>query len=296
MKIDPKEISTGELHGLMLGTIGPRPIAFASTADKEGNVNLSPYSFFNVFSSKPPVLIFSPARRVRGNTIKHTLENAMETREVVVNVVNHAIVEQMSLSSTEYEKGVNEFTKAGLTEVPSERVKPPRVAESPASYECRVRDIIHLGYEGGAGNLILCEVLLAHFNDAIFDAHGRPDPYKTDLVGRMGGDWYCRANGEALFTLPKPNREKGIGVDSMPETVRNSVVLTGNNLGRLGNISALPSMEEVAAFAKRPEILELLQRFRNDPESLEYHLHLHTQNLLKENQVYNAWLTLLQAF
>lgn len=296
MRVDPNEISTKELHGLMLGTIGPRPIAFASTVDGAGNVNLSPYSFFNVFSSKPPTLIFSPARRVRDNTIKHTLENAMETKEVVVNVVNHAIVEQMSLSSTEYDKGVNEFVKSGLTEVASEKVKPPRVAESPASYECVVKEVIHLGEHGGAGNLIICEVVLAHFNDEIFGENGQPDPYKTDLVGRMGGDWYCRANGGALFTLPKPIQNKGIGVDQIPESIRNSMVLTGNNLGRLGNVEALPTEEEVAQFGTQPEIAELLQRFQNDRESLEYHLHEHAQNLLKENQVHNAWLTLLQAF
>ena len=296
MRVDPKDISTGALHGLMLGTIGPRPIAFASTVDGEGRVNLSPYSFFNVFSSNPPTLIFSPARRVRDNTIKHTLENAMETGEVVVNVVNHAIVEQMSLSSTEYEKGVNEFVKSGLTEVASEVVKPPRVAESPAAYECKVKEVIHLGEEGGAGNLIICEVLLVHFHDDIFDENGKPDPFKTDLVGRMGGDWYCRANGDSLFTLPKPLREKGIGVDQIPEGIRNSEVLTGNNLGRLGNISALPTDEEVAEFAQRPEIVDLMRRFRNDRESLEYHLHEHAQTFLNDNQTHMAWLTLLQAY
>lgn len=296
MRVDPKEISTGALHGLMLGTIGPRPIAFASTVDAEGNVNLSPYSFFNVFSSNPPTMIFSPARRVRDNTIKHTLENAMATGEVVINVVNHAIVEQMSLSSTEYDRGVNEFTKSGLTEVASEVVKPPRVAESPAAYECKVKDIIHLGQEGGAGNLIICEVVLAHFHDDIFDADGKPNPFKTDLVGRMGGDWYCRANDNALFTLPKPNRDKGIGVDQIPEGIRNSVVLTGNNLGRLGNISELPSEEQIAEFGQRPEIQELMQRFRNDRESLEYQLHQHAQTFLNDNQTHMAWLTLLQAY
>ena len=295
MTIDPKDISTQQLHGLLLGTIGPRPIAFASTVDAEGRVNLSPYSFFNVFSSNPPTLIFSPARRVRDNTLKHTLENAMATKEVVINVVNHAIVEQMSLSSTEYDRGVNEFVKAGLTGVPSERVKPPRVAESPAAYECKVKEVIHLGQEGGAGNLVLCEVVLAHFSDDILDANGKPDPFKTDLVGRMGGDWYCRANGEALFTLPKPNREKGIGVDQIPESIRNSMVLTGNNLGRLGNIAKLPSSEEIFEFGQRPEIQEQLLRFRNDRESLEYHLHKYAQELLNDNQVQQAWLTLLQA-
>lgn len=295
MKVDPKEISTPELHGLMLGTIGPRPIAFASTVDGAGNVNLSPFSFFNVFSANPPMLIFSPARRVRGNTQKHTLENAMKTREVVISVVTFEIVEQMSLSSTEYSQGVNEFVKAGLTQVPSERIKPPRVGESPASYECVVKDIIHLGEEGGAGNLILCEVVLAHIDDDMLDAQGKPDPFKLDLVGRMGGAWYARASDNALFTLPKPNRDLGIGVDQISQRIRESTVLTGNNLGRLGNIAALPAKEEVAEFAKRPEIEELLSRFRNDVESLEYHLHQKAQEFLKENQLHQAWLTLLQA-
>lgn len=295
MIIDPKEISTPELHGLMLGTIGPRPIAFASTIDADGNVNLSPFSFFNVFSANPPILVFSPANRVRDNTQKHTLENAMTTREVVISVVTHPIVEQMSLSSTEYGKGVNEFVKSGLTEVASDRIKPPRVGESPASYECVVKEVIHLGEEGGAGNLIICEVVLAHIDDAILDANGKPDPHKMDLVGRMGGDWYNRANGDALFTLPKPNRDKGIGVDQIPQRIRESELLTGNNIGRLGNIAALPPKEEVATFGERPEIEELLLRFRNDAESLEYHLHQKAQEYLKENQLYQAWLTLLQA-
>lgn len=295
MKVDPKKISTPELHGLMLGTIGPRPIAFASTIDAEGNVNLSPFSFFNVFSGNPPMLVFSPARRVRDNTQKHTLENAMATREVVISVVTHDIVEQMSLSSTEYAQGVNEFVKSGLTEVPSERIKPPRVGESPASYECVVKDIIHLGDEGGAGNLILCEVVLAHIDDAVLDANGKPDPFKLDLVGRMGGAWYCRANGDSLFTLPKPIREQGIGVDQIPQRIRESAILTGNNLGRLGNIATLPTTEAVEEFGKTPEIEELLLRFRNDFESLEYHLHQKAQEYLNENQLYQAWLTLLQA-
>ena len=295
MIIDPKEISTPELHGLMLGTIGPRPIAFASTIDTEGNVNLSPFSFFNVFSANPPILVFSPANRVRDNTQKHTLENAMDTREVVISVVTHEIVEQMSLSSTEYGKGVNEFVKSGLTEVASDRIKPPRVGESPASYECVVKDVIHLGEEGGAGNLIICEVVLAHIDDAILDANGKPDPRKLDLVGRMGGDWYNRANGDALFTLPKPNRDKGIGVDQIPQRIRESELLTGNNIGRLANIAALPRKEEVVTFGERPEIEELLVRFRNDAESLEYHLHQKAQEYLKENQLHQAWLTLLQA-
>ena len=296
MIVDPKQTTTAALHGLLVGTVGPRPIAFASTVDKAGNVNLSPFSFFNVFSANPPILIFSPARRVRDNTIKHTLENVLEHKEVVINVVNHAIVEQMSLSSTEYDKGVDEFIKAGLTPIASERVQPPRVGESPAAYECKVKEVIHLGNEKGAGNLIICEVLLAHIHDDVLDENGKPDPDKIDLVARLGGDWYCRASGEALFELPKPNRNIGIGVDQIPASIRNSTVLTGNNLGRLGNITALPSATEVEEYSKSPEIADVLLRFQNDPESLENHLHEIAQNLLGQNEIEKAWLTLLQAY
>ncbi|WP_339695351.1 flavin reductase family protein [uncultured Roseivirga sp.] len=295
MRIDPKEIPTGKLHGLMLGTIGPRPIAFASTVDQAGNVNLSPFSFFNVFSANPPILVFSPARRVRDNTTKHTLENALETKEVVINIVSYDIVEQMSLASTEYAQGVNEFIKSGLTEVTSEIVKPPRVGESIAAYECKVNEVISLGDEGGAGNLIICEVVLMHLKEEILNEQGMPDPIKADLVGRMGGDWYCRANGDALFELPKPNKNLGIGYDQIPQIIRNSVVLSGNNLGRLGNIEKLPDAEAVSVFGTRPEIEEIKLRFKNDPESLEYHMHTMAQEFLRNDELENAWLTLLQS-
>lgn len=294
IRIDPKEIPTGKLHGLMLGTIGPRPIAFASTVDQVGNVNLSPFSFFNVFSANPPILVFSPARRVRDNTTKHTLENVLETKEVVINIVSYDIVEQMSLASTEYARGVDEFVKSGLTAVNSEKIKPPRVAESIAAYECRVNDVVSLGNEGGAGNLIICEVVLMHLKEEILNEQGMPDPVKTDLVGRMGGDWYCRANGNALFELPKPNKNLGIGYDQIPQIIRNSIVLSGNNLGRLGNIEKLPDADAVSIFGARPEIEEIKLRFKNDKESLEYHLHVMAQEFLNENELEKAWLTLLQ--
>ncbi|MGW8121338.1 flavin reductase family protein [Roseivirga echinicomitans] len=294
MRIDPKETPTAKLHGLMLGTIGPRPIAFASTVDEDGNVNLSPFSFFNVFGANPPILVFSPARRVRDNTTKHTLENALATKEVVINIVSHAIVEQMSLASTEYAQGVNEFVKSGLTPLASEKVKAPRVGESIAAYECKVNEVISLGNEGGAGNLIICEVILMHLKEEILDENGMPDPIKADLVGRMGGDWYCRANGEALFELPKPNRNLGIGYDKIPASIRNSVVLSGNNLGRLGNIDKLPDAEAITLFGARPEIEEMKLRFKNDPESLDYHLHTMAQEFLRSDELENAWLTLLQ--
>ncbi len=288
--VDPKEISTGAFHHYMLGVVAPRPIAFASTVDAEGNVNLSPYSFFNAFGSNPPTLIFSPARRVRDNTTKHTLQNVQEVKEVVINIVNYPIVEQMSLSSTEYDKGVNEFIKAGLTEEPSVMVKPPRVKEAPAAFECIVKEVIETGQEGGAGNLIICEVVLAHFNEAILDEAGKVDTVKADLVGRMGGNWYCRANGNALFEVAKPIRNKGIGVDLMPEAVRNSHILTGNNLGKLGNIEQLPDAAEIVKFKENQAIQDLLK----DAGNLEENLHRLAQKYLENNQLNEAWLTLLQ--
>ncbi|WP_448519947.1 flavin reductase family protein [Rhodoflexus sp.] len=278
--IRPADIPTTQLHALMLGSIGPRPIAFASTISRSGQVNLSPYSFFNCFSSNPPILIFSPARRVRDNTTKHTLENVYEIPEVVINIVSHDIVEQMSLASTEYERGVNEFIKAGLTEQPSEVVRPPRVLESPVQYECKVRRIIPLGTEGGAGNLIVCEIVLAHFREDIFDEKGQLNPFKLDLVSRMGGDWYCRANGDALFEVAKPVARKGIGVDSLPEAIRLSPVLTGNHLGKLGNTEQLPDAESLAA-VQIPENLAHLSG---------HHL---AATLLDANLIDAAWKVLL---
>ena len=292
--IDPKEISTAELHSYLLGAIAPRPIAFASTVDASGNVNLSPFSFFNVFGSNPPMLVFSPARRVRDNSTKHSLDNVLEVPEVVINMVNYEMVEQMSLASTEYEKGVNEFIKSGLTASPSTKVKPPRVKESPAAFECKIKQVIPLGEEGGAGNLVLCEVVLAHFREEIFDENGKVDPFKLDAVSRMGGDWYCRAQGEALFEIPKPLRNKGIGVDAIPLSIRNSTVLSGNNLGRLGNVEQLPSEEDIAAFATQPVIQEMRIRFKNDKESYVNHLHQYAKDVLEIGDVETAWKILLQ--
>lgn len=237
--LDPKTLPIPKLHGYLLGAVAPRPICFASTVDQEGNVNLSPYSFFNVFSANPPIMVFSPARRVRDNTTKHTLENVLETKEVVINVVTYGMVQQMSLSSTEYPKGVNEFVKAGFTEVPSVKVKPPRVKEAPVQFECKVNEVISLGDEGGAGNLVVCEVLQLHIDEAILDEADTIDPFKIDTVSRLGGNWYSRAKN-GLFEVPKPLRTMGIGVDALPEGIRNSSVLTGNDLGMLANVEALP--------------------------------------------------------
>ena len=249
ISITPQEISIPKLHGYLLGAVSPRPIALASTVDAEGNVNLSPFSFFNVFSANPPILIFSPARRVRGNTTKHSLENSLSTKEVVINMVSYDMVQQMSLSSTEYAQGVNEFVKAGFTEVASDLVKPPRVAESPVQFECKVNDVISLGNEGGAGNLIIAEVVKLHINESILDAEGNIDPIKIDTVARMGGNWYNRAK-EGIFEVQKPIKNMGIGVDALPDSIKNSKILTGNDLGILGNVEKMPTEEEVREFIK----------------------------------------------
>jgi flavin reductase (DIM6/NTAB) family NADH-FMN oxidoreductase RutF len=283
LSIDPKEISTGKLHGYLLGAIAPRPIAFASTIDAEGNPNLSPYSFFNVFGSNPPTLIFSPARRVRDNTIKHTLENALDTKEVVINVVNYAIVQQMSLSSTEYAKGVNEFEKAGFTMLKSDKIKPFRVAESPVQFECKVKDIIFTGDEGGAGNLIICEVVKMHISDDVLDENGAIDQHKIDLVARAGGSYYTRAR-DGFFEIDKPISTLGMGVDQIPAEIRNSRILTGNNLGMLGNVEQLPSNETVDNFAKEhPQFIGLETTKK----------HTFAQDFLSKNDVESAWKVLL---
>ena len=249
LSINPKEISPLKLQSYLQTAVSPRPIAFASTMDEDGNPNLSPFSFFNVFSSNPPILIFSPARRVRNNTIKHTLINAQDTREVVINIVNYDMVQQMSLSSTEYPDGVNEFEKAGFTMLPSDSVAPFRVAESPVQFECKVNDIIALGTEGGAGNLVICEVVKIHIHESILDENEMIDQHKIDVVSRLGGNWYSRAN-EGLFEVEKPLTTLGIGVDMIPGFIKESGYFNGNDLGKLGNIESIPTEEEIAIFVK----------------------------------------------
>lgn len=242
--VDPTTIPQPELYSILSTAVAPRPICFASTIDAEGNVNLSPYSFFNVFSSNPPVMVFSPTRSGRDNSLKHTHQNVVEVPEVVINVVNHAMAEQMSLSSTAYDKDVNEFVKAGFTQVPSVKVKPPRVGEAPVSFECRVLEVVELGQIPGAGNLIIAQVDMIHINDDYLTDNVL-DTEKLDLVGRMGGNWYIRAIKESLFEIPKPIRTHGIGVDALPKGIRESDVLTGNNLGRLGNLESVPSTADI---------------------------------------------------
>ncbi len=271
-----------QLQALLQGAIAPRPICFASTIDAEGNANLSPFSFFNIFSSNPPILVFSPARRVRDNTTKHTLENIIEVTEVCINVVNHDMVWQTSLASTEYAKGEDEFIKAGFTKEKSELIKPYRVKESPVQMECKVNQILPLGTEGGAGNLIICEVILVHVNETIlYPDTSIIDPHKIDLVSRMGGDWYCRANGDALFEIEKPVRNKGIGVDKIPNDIRESNILTGNDLGQLGNVEHLPNEDYIIVHGKIAEGKTMIE------------IHTLAHQLLHERKVNEAWAVLL---
>lgn len=293
MRIDPKEIPTGVLHGHLLSAIAPRPIAFASTIDKEGNPNLSPFSFFNVFSANPPIAIFSPARRGRDNTTKDTYHNVLEVNEVVINVVNYDIVEQMNLSSVEYSADVDEFVKAGLTPIPSEMVQPFRVKESPVQLECKVRQVIPLNNSGGAGNLVVCEIVLMHINDDVLDENGKIDQQKIDLVARMGGNYYCRASGDAIFEVRKPGTIMGIGVDQLPESIKESEILTGNDLGKLGLIEQLPSGEEVNAFRQSQKVSSLFDTYKNNPVELEKQIHKNAHQLLSADNVEDAWKLLL---
>lgn len=287
ISIDPKEVNPVKLQGYLQGAVAPRPIALASTLDKEGNPNLSPFSFFNVFSSNPPILIFSPARRVRNNTIKHTLINVQDTREVVISVVNYDMVQQVSLASTEYGDGVNEFIKSGLTPVESDVVKPFRVAESPVQFECKVNDIIHLGDGGGAGNLVICEVVKIHINEVVLDENGAIDQHKIDLVSRMGGNWYSRAN-MGMFEVPKPLVTLGIGVDNIPDFIKESGFFSGNDLGMLGNIEALPTKEEITTFVNNSfEVKAILSA--DDIEKV----YQKAKEYLSKEQVLDAWKLLL---
>lgn len=283
LTINPNNIEIAKLHNYLLSAVAPRPIALASTVDKHGNPNLSPFSFFNVFSANPPILIFSPARRVRDNTVKHTLENLEEVKEVVINVVTFAMVQQTSLSSTEYEKGVNEFEKAGFAMLKSDKVKPFRVAESPVQFECKVIQIMPLGSEGGAGNLIICEVLCMHIAKNVLDDSGAIDQVKLDLVARAGGSYYSRAK-DAFFEIPKPLQSLGIGVDTLPLEIKNSSVLTGNNLGMLANVNTLPTSDDVDKFLQlNPKYIGIKTNEK----------HKFAQVFLQKNDVESAWKVLL---
>lgn len=289
LSIDPKELNPMQTQAYLQGAVGPRPIAFASTVNENGNANLSPFSFFNLFSSNPPILVFSPARRVRNNTIKHTLINCQNTKEVVINIANYDMVQQLSLSSTEYGDGVDEFVKAGFTKVPSDVVKPFRVAESPVQLECKVNDIIALGDQGGAGNLIICEVVKIHISENILDEKGGIDQHKIDLIARMGGNWYTRAT-PGMFEVEKPLTTLGIGVDAIPENAKKSGIFVGNDLGILGNVEVLPTDAEVEDFINQhTEIKALVDQ--NNSELI----YKKAKDFLHNNNVKAAWITILAA-
>ena len=293
LTINPSDLTTVELQNYLQYAIAPRPICFVSTIDKAGNVNLSPFSFFNMFSTNPPVCIFSPSRRVRDNTTKHSLENVIEVPECVINIVNYDMVRQTSLASVEYPKGVNEFIKAGFTPLASELVKPPRVAESPVQMECIVKQVIPLGDNAGAGNLVMAEIKRIHIREEILDETGKIDQVKIDLVARLGGDWYCRVTEDNLFKVEKPVRTLGIGVDAIPLAIRNSSILTGNNLGQLGNVEEFPSDEKIAQFQSDSELKQILDATIGDSTNRERELHQYARKLLEEGRVGEAWKVLL---
>lgn len=271
ISLDPYELSIADRQNLLTTAVAPRPICFASTVDLNGKVNLSPFSFFNVFSNNPPIFVFSPSRRGRDGTTKHTYENVKEVPEVCINIVNYAMVEQMSLASTEYEKGINEFVKAGFTEIASETIKPPRVKESPVSFECSVEQIIELGNEGGAGNLVVARIQRIHINTAFMGEDGHLDTKKLDLVGRMGANWYTRSGIDSLFEIPKPIRTQGIGVDQLPDHVKKSEILTANNLGRLGNVEHFPTEKERELVKASEEFKRIDQHTSSEKKIEEFH-------------------------
>ena len=284
---DIKSLKTSEIQSYLQSTVGPRPIAFASTLNINGIPNLSPFSFFNVFSANPPILIFSPARRVRDNTIKHTLENCTDNKEVVINIVDYNIVQQMSLSSTEYPEGVNEFIKAGFTMLESDLIKPFRVQESPVQFECKVNDIIALGENAGAGNLIICEVLKIHLHTSILNEKNAVVQEKLDLVSRMGGNWYSRAN-KGLFEIPKPLTILGIGVDAIPSFIKESSIFDGNDLGCLGNVEKLPLEEEINEFLNQNIEIKGILSSANEEK-----IQQKAKEYLIKNDAINAWKILL---
>ena len=292
LKLDPKELDIPTLHGHLLGAIGPRPIAFASTIDENGIPNLAPFSFFNVFSANPPIMVFSPARSGRTNTTKDTYKNVKKVPEVVINVVNFDIVERMSLASSPFAPEVNEFVKTGLTPVKSDVVKPFRIKESPVQFECKVNEVIELGDQGGAGNLIICEVVMIHIDEAVLNEAGKIDQHKIDLVSRMGGNWYCRADKNSMFEIVKPITTIGIGIDQMPDDILNSDILTGNDLGKLGGIVDLPNETDVNDY-KLTELSDLFIEFEDNKAILETQLHEKAKKLLIEDKLEEAWKTLL---
>jgi len=288
--ISLNDLSATEAQNFLQHAIVPRPICFASTIDRSGNVNLSPFSFFNLFSTHPPVIVFSPSRRARDNSTKHTLENILEVPEVAVNIVSYDMVQQASLSSCEFPKGTDEFLKAGFTKEPSQIIKPPRVLQSPVQMECKVLEVKPLGSEGGAGNLVIAEVLIMHINKNILDDEGKIDQRKMDVVARLGSNWYARINKENIFEVEKPNRKIGIGIDALPLNIRDSAILSGNNLGMLANINEMPLVD--ISFQDE-KLKQIFQYYSTNPEEMEIELHRYAKELLDNGKVNEAWQVLL---
>jgi flavin reductase (DIM6/NTAB) family NADH-FMN oxidoreductase RutF len=290
--IELKNLQPADVQNYLQHAIAPRPVCFASTINKEGNVNLSPFSFFNLFSSNPPIVIFSPARRVRDNTTKHTLDNVLQVPEVVINICDYNMVQQVSLSSCEYPKAVDEFIKTGFTKEASVLVKPPRVKESPIQLECKVIEVKPLGTAGGAGNLVIAEVLMMHLNEAILNEEGKIDQQKIHHIARLGGDWYCKVDSSNLFKVDKPNTQIGIGVDCLPVSIRQSTILSGNNLGQLGNLKELPSVDPTF---NDDQLKNIILYYSIDPNEMEKELHYYAKDLLNAGKVQEAWQVLLAA-
>jgi flavin reductase (DIM6/NTAB) family NADH-FMN oxidoreductase RutF len=290
MIFDLQQLKPVDKQYYLQHVIAPRPVCFASTIDKTGKVNLSPFSFFNLFSTQPPIVVFSPSRRLRDNTTKHTLENVLEVPEVVINIVTYDMVQQVSLASCEFPKEVSEFIKAGFTEQPATLVKPPMVKESHIKLECRVNDIKPLGTEGGSGNLVICEVLVMHIDDSLLDENNKPIQQKIHHIARLGGNWYCKVDESNLFEVEKPNVKLGIGIDSLPATVKNSSILTGNHLGQLANVHEMPAIDP--AFDD-DHLKQIIQYYSINPEEMEKELHSYAQKLLDKGRVQEAWQVLL---
>ena len=293
MILDLKDLKTAEKQYYLQHVVAPRPVCFASTIDKKGNVNLSPFSFFNLFSSNPPIVIFSPSRRVRDNTTKHTLENVMEVPEVVINIVTYEMVHQVSLASCEFPKDANEFEKAGFTAEPATIITPPMVKESKVKLECKVVEVKPLGNEGGAGNLVICEVLRMHIDDSLLDENKKMDQRKIHHIARLGGDWYCKVDETNLFHVQKPNTELGIGVDALPVSIRKSKILTGSNLGQLANVNEMPVIEPSFDDA---HLKNIIQYYSLNPAEMENELYVYAKKLLDEGKVKEAWQVLLTEF
>ncbi len=290
MILDLQQLKPIDKQYYLQHVIAPRPVCFASTIDKEGRVNLSPFSFFNLFSTQPPIVVFSPSRRLRDNTTKHTLENVLEVPEVVINIVTYDMVQQVSLASCEFPKEVSEFIKAGFTEQPATVVKPPMVKESHIKLECRVNDIKPLGTEGGSGNLVICEILVLHIDDSLLDENNKPIQQKIHHIARLGGNWYCKVDESNLFEVEKPNVKLGIGIDSLPATVKNSKILTGNHLGQLANVHEMPVIDP--AF-NDDHLKQIIQYYSINPEEMEKELHSYAKKLLNNGKVLEAWQVLL---